>query len=193
MSDSHSMDLRQLQAKDLPVTRDEELASDKVPETTPADLQREVCSLYETYGGALLRYATAIAGNREMAHDAVQESFLRYFARRSDGTVIEAPRAWLYKVVFNYVLDNSGESNLPLEYASKTADPDHGPLADVEAAQLSDRFADILSPRELSCVRLRAEGLSYDEIACVLGIRIGTVGALLARAVRKIKRELNKD
>lgn len=163
-----------------------------LPEITRADLEREVCALYETYGGALLRYASAIAGNRETAHDAVQEAFLRYFARRSEGAAIEAPRAWLYKVIYHYVVDSADEPNVPLEHAAQAADPDHGPLAAAEASQLNARFADYLSPRELSCVRLRAEGLSYDEIACILGVRIGTVGALLARAVRKIKRDLNK-
>ncbi|HEY1495890.1 MAG TPA: sigma factor-like helix-turn-helix DNA-binding protein, partial [Candidatus Solibacter sp.] len=33
---------------------------------------------------------------------------------------------------------------------------------------------------------LRAEGLSYEEMAAALGIRSGTVGALLARVRRKL-------
>lgn len=44
-----------------------------------------------------------------------------------------------------------------------------------------------LAPRELECVRLRAEGLSYAEIAEVLNIRSGTVGALLSRAFQKCR------
>jgi DNA-directed RNA polymerase specialized sigma24 family protein len=49
-----------------------------------------------------------------------------------------------------------------------------------------------LSPREIECVRLRAEGLRYEEIAGVLGLQSGTVGALLARAHKKI-RQAAKD
>jgi RNA polymerase sigma-70 factor (ECF subfamily) len=48
----------------------------------------------------------------------------------------------------------------------------------------------LLAPRELECVRLRAEGLKYEEIADVLDLRQGTVGATLARAHRKIRRAL---
>jgi DNA-directed RNA polymerase specialized sigma24 family protein len=44
-----------------------------------------------------------------------------------------------------------------------------------------------LSPGESECVRLRAEGLRYEEIAGVLSMRTGTVGALLARAHKKIR------
>jgi DNA-directed RNA polymerase specialized sigma24 family protein len=45
-----------------------------------------------------------------------------------------------------------------------------------------------LSPREIECIRLRTEDLSYEEIAGVLGLRPGTVGALLARAHGKIRK-----
>jgi DNA-directed RNA polymerase specialized sigma24 family protein len=51
-------------------------------------------------------------------------------------------------------------------------------------------LARALAPRELECVRLRAEGLSYDEIAEVLDLRQGTVGATLARAHKKVRRAL---
>jgi DNA-directed RNA polymerase specialized sigma24 family protein len=40
----------------------------------------------------------------------------------------------------------------------------------------------------MECVRLRTEDLSYDEIAGVLGVRAGTVGALLTRAHDKIRK-----
>ena len=155
-------------------------------------LQREVCSLYEDHGAALLRYAASIAGNQDTARDAVQEAFLRYFTQRSRGAKIETPRAWLYKVAYHYLVDVGSEPNVSLHHAAGTADPSYGAQATAEASSLNERFEDILSPRELSCVRLRTEGLSYDEISAVLGIRIGTVGALLARAVRKIKKELNR-
>ena len=45
-----------------------------------------------------------------------------------------------------------------------------------------------LSAREIQCVRLRTEDLSYEEIAGVLGLQAGTVGAMLARAHGKIRK-----
>jgi len=44
-----------------------------------------------------------------------------------------------------------------------------------------------LTPRELDCLRLRVEGFSYQEIAQALGIRPGTVGALLPRVYSKLR------
>src|SRR5260370_2729800 len=45
-----------------------------------------------------------------------------------------------------------------------------------------------LSPREMECVRLRTEGLRYEEIASVLGLQAGTLGALLPSAHEKVRK-----
>jgi len=41
---------------------------------------------------------------------------------------------------------------------------------------------------ELECLRLRTEGLSYEEVGFAMEVRTGTVGALLARAPQKIRK-----
>jgi RNA polymerase sigma-70 factor, ECF subfamily len=153
-------------------------------------LKREIAGLYEEYGPALLRYARAVSKSADLARDAVQEAFLRYQAQRANGSIITSPRPWLYKVVFNVIMDGAGEPNVPLDEVSTARDPAFGPHEHAEASALEDRFVQILSPRELAAVRLRSEGLSYDEIAYALGLRIGTVGAMLSRAVVKIKRHM---
>jgi DNA-directed RNA polymerase specialized sigma24 family protein len=50
----------------------------------------------------------------------------------------------------------------------------------------------LLAPREWQCVRLRAEGFDYTEIATELAIRPGTVGSLLHRATEKLRILLRK-
>src|SRR5215469_7004253 len=75
-------------------------ASDATPE-----LEQELLRLYKEHASALSRYATAFAQNQEGARDAVQEVFLRYFIERRYGRIIENPRAWLYHVLRNYLLD----------------------------------------------------------------------------------------
>jgi RNA polymerase sigma-70 factor, ECF subfamily len=44
-----------------------------------------------------------------------------------------------------------------------------------------------LPERQRECLALRAEGLSYAEIAAALGVAPGSVGTLLARAERAFK------
>ena len=189
----HRVDYFELRAQAAAGT-DDEFASQRLERAAADDLlQREVSTLYEDHGAALLRYARAVAKNPDVARDAVQEAFLEYYAQRSSGSTIETPRAWLYWVVYNCLMNSVSDADVSLEEASRSPDTGSTPQEQAEASNLEARFTQILAPRELACVRLRAEGLSYDEIGSVLEVRIGTVGAMLARAVRKIKKELHRS
>ena len=69
-------------------------------------------------------------------------------------------------------------------------DPDEGPARETlrrEAReQVRAALAD-LSERQRACLLLRHAGYSYAEIAATLGVAIGSVGVLLARAERAFR------
>jgi RNA polymerase sigma factor (sigma-70 family) len=156
-----------------------------------AGIEQEIVDLYEREAGGILRYAGALAHSQETAHDALQEAFFRYFLCRSAGQQIRSPKGWLFRVARNYVLDRkkAGSRNeVGLEALRNVpcpASPSEsvGPLADLLRGLLEIG----LTRREIECIRLRTEDLRYEEIAGVLGLRAGTVGALLARAHGKIR------
>lgn len=155
-------------------------------------LEQEVAGLHQQYGAGLLRFATALAGCPDAARDAVQELFLRYFIERRYGREIQCPRAWLYEVLRNYLLDrlkafpvNRQVDPACLETMPAPRGNPEEALASSEAAR---RIAAALSARELACLRLRASGLSYNEVAATMDIQPGTVGAMLARIQRKLKK-----
>ena len=154
-------------------------------------IEQEIASLYELEAPGMLRYAVKVAGNQATAQDALQEAFFRFFIARSAGQLIQSPRAWLFRVIRNYLLDQK-KSPLRNEVALDSALGVPSPFQPVESAHdrsdLLRRTMEIgLSARETECVRLRAEGLRYEDIGDVLGVRMGTVGALLARAHEKIR------
>jgi len=157
------------------------------------DLEQEVADLYANEAAGLVRYAAPLAADRDAARDAVQEAFFRYFLCRSAGQVIASAKAWLFRVVRNYLLDQkkaASRNNTHLEsYRHLAAPPPTAGMAD-----LLDGLSRVgLSPREIECLRLRMEDLRYDEIAAVMGLESGTVGALLNRAHSKIRKALNAD
>jgi RNA polymerase sigma-70 factor (ECF subfamily) len=45
-----------------------------------------------------------------------------------------------------------------------------------------------LSPQQLRCLYLRAEGLRYKEIAETLGVGVSTVSQFLTRAIARLRR-----
>lgn len=159
--------------------------------TPNGDLEQEVAGLYAEHAARLLRYAGTITRNRETGRDAVQEVFLRYFAERRYGNRVENPRAWLYRVLHNHLLDRLDRAAMKYEVSDEGADEVLDGCVDaemrLEQTQTAQEIASRLTPRELDCLRLRVEGLSYQEIAQVLGIRPGTVGALLPRVYAKLR------
>jgi len=155
-----------------------------------AELEAEVASLHEQYSAELLAYAASMARSQDTARDAVQEIFLRYFVERTYGREVNHPRAWLYRVLRNYLLDRLDSAAVRREVgpenAAEVPDQTRDPEGAVFGEQMARQIQAVLSPREMDCVRLRADGLSYDEIAAVLGIRPGTVSCLLTRVHKKL-------
>jgi RNA polymerase sigma-70 factor, ECF subfamily len=157
-------------------------------------IEAEVIELFQRHAAALSRYAARIARDKTLVEDGIQEALLRYFIARTEGQQIDNPRAWLFRVLQNYILDCNRKSNLRqaanLEAAAQVADAGQN----VEVGyQQDETFRDALaslSPREQACILLRLEGFAYDEMAHILGIRPGTVGALLARGTMKIRKTI---
>ena len=160
------------------------------------NLEQEVAELYARQAAGLTRYAATLAQDRDAARDAVQEAFFRYFLCRSAGQAIVSSKAWLFRVVRNYVFDQRKAASRNTEDLESLRN-----LTSPETAAVTGGLADLLdglpriglSPREIECLRLRMEDLRYQEIAGVMGLEAGTVGALLARAHNKIRKAVNAD
>jgi RNA polymerase sigma-70 factor (ECF subfamily) len=157
------------------------------------EAEQATIKVYEEYAGALLRYAGQLAASHDEARDAVQEVLLRYFVERRFGRKIENPRAWLYHVLRNYLLDQIKAAPNRREVQAGNVDAlilenHENPENLLQRSQMAREIAQVLSGREFTCLTLRGEGLSYSEIAQVMDIRIGTVGATLSRAQEKLRR-----
>lgn len=147
---------------------------------------------------AAYQLARWLMANEHDAEDAVQEACLRafrYFRTFSGGN----SRAWFLRIVRNTCYGwHSQTRHLATDAfdegqhsaGSTTMDPETlllraADVALIEQAirQLPDRFRELLVLREL-------EGLSYQELAEVLGIPMGSVMSGLSRARRAFRRVL---
>jgi RNA polymerase sigma factor (sigma-70 family) len=158
--------------------------------------QREVSELYSESAAEFLNYALATIHDEELARDAMQEGFIRYFVARCNGEQVAIPRAWIYRVIRNYLLDRMKEARGRVEQRLEEARACPDRKQDIEGNYFRSEVLALvettLTPRELQCFRLRSEGLHYDEIASALKLRSGTVGALISRAVRKIRAAIGR-
>lgn len=156
-------------------------------------LSQELETLYHAHSDTLLRYAIHATASLEFAREAVQEVFLRYAELRQVEAPPPTPLVWLLRALRGHIGRRTRERDRRetgslSRYAGADPAPSPETLALLsEARRIIDRLA---APRELECFLLRSEGLSYQEIARVMDISIGTVGATLARAVRKLEQVL---
>ena len=153
--------------------------------------EQEVTALYWERGSEFLAYAMRLGRDEDLAKDALQEAFLRYFVSRCAGEKIRSPRAWIYRVMHNYLLDRMKQADARNE-CGLTKSLAYTPQ--IESACFRREFEHLvrraLSRREYECFQLRTEGMRYDEIAARTHLSSGTVGTLLSRSLRKIKRLL---
>jgi RNA polymerase sigma-70 factor (ECF subfamily) len=151
---------------------------------------------------AAFNYARWLTRNDADAEDVVQEACLRavrFFSSLRD----DDARAWLFAIVRNAWYSRMSrqsraeESRLdpsrPDERRDDALDPEERLLQQhtvmlVRAAleQLPVDFREVIVLREM-------EGLSYKEIAAIVGVPIGTVMSRLARARERLQALLKLD
>jgi RNA polymerase sigma factor (sigma-70 family) len=124
------------------------------------------------------------------AEDVVQEVFLRLLQHLHAGGDRTNLRAWLFEVAANCCRDRLRRRRRWLPWRPdldrRTAPPD-SEARDLRLARAALRE---LAPRDRLLLSLRAQGLSYSEIARAAGIEPVSVGRLLARAVDRWKKKV---
>jgi RNA polymerase sigma factor (sigma-70 family) len=150
-------------------------------------------AIHDRYRSRLLAYMRQmLGGSRADAEDALQDVFIRvYAALRADRRPISL-RAWLYRIAHNRCVDELRRpSPVPSEIAPGAAlalsrGPRHDPGVEFERSEeLSRLVADVrrLPDQQRSALLMRElQGLSYEELACALGVSVAAVKSLLLRA-----------
>lgn len=151
------------------------------------------------HGDRVYRLAYRLTGNRHDAEDLTQEVFVRVFRSLSQYTP-GTFEGWLHRITTNLFLDGVRRKArirfdaLPDDAGERLAGREPGPAqayddatydADVQAAL--DRL-----PAEFraAVVLCDIEGLSYEEIADVLGIKLGTVRSRIHRGRAQLREAL---
>ena len=153
------------------------------------EIEQEVTNLFEDRGQEFFRYAFGFGRNEELAKDTVQEAFLRYFVARCKGEKIDSPRAWIYRVIHNYLLDRMKQADIRQEESLRGSLSYESKIERLcLVGEILRVMRESLSLREYECLRLRTDGLRYEEIGARMRLTSGTVGTLVSRSMRKIRR-----
>ena len=165
--------------------------------STDADTAWE--TIVEEHSARVYRLAYRLTGNRHDAEDLTQDVFIRVF-RSLDRYEPGNFNGWIHRITTNLFLDRVRRtSKLRMDGFSEGAEErlegreqrpesvvhDAAFDPDIEAAlsSLTEEF-------RVAVVLCDVEGLSYEEIADVLGVKIGTVRSRIHRGRTQLRHAL---
>lgn len=144
-----------------------------------------------TYGPAILRTCAVYLGDRQLAEDALQETFFRAWqALRSGQPLIQNEKAWLMRIAINVCHDQ--HRSRWFRHIDAAAALDALPEAADEHAADRDLLLDVCClPEKYKQVILLYfyQGLTQQEIADTLSITVSAVNKRLKKAQALLKTE----
>ena len=168
--------------------------------------QKAYAALMDRHRAAIFHIVNRIVRNEEAARDLVQETFMKAFAALATYRSEYKFSTWLYKIAANASIDHLRKQRLqalsldrPLETADGSVEievPDYSfhPERELERKQqrLSiDEAIEALPPKYREVIVYRhKDDKSYEEIADLLGVPVGTVKARIFRARELLKKKL---
>lgn len=161
-----------------------------------AQVALETERLFEECSAGLTRYLRTAQRDADECEDIAQETFVRFFRARCNGEEIANPKAWLYTVGRRLALDYAKKAKPVLlnEEGWRTVESRHAEPPFTAADERSERWSSLpwhaLSPAERECLLLRAEGLTFREVADVLDVTVSTAASYVARAVKKFRKSV---
>lgn len=146
---------------------------------------------FREHGPAVYRLALVLLRHHQDAEDVVQETFLKLLRLLERGGDHSNLRGWIFTVAAHACRDR-GRFRMRWVAWAPSHDRPVPPAAAEE--ELDERLSGLraamqrLSPRDRLLVTLRAQGLSYRELAEAAGLQPASVGQLLSRALARWER-----
>lgn len=164
--------------------------------------------LVQENNSALLRFLTRKVNNREEAAEIAQEAYLRLYQLEAPEE-LDSARAFLYQTAANMAIDQLRRKTVHQKFLRGERDADSGEFAD-------ERHSDQESPQRIAeaqeRVRIiyqaidelpfkckqaflmhRNKGMTYSEIAELLGISVSSVEKYILQALRQCRDRLNES
>lgn len=155
-------------------------------------------ALFEKHKDMVYSVALRYSGDAAAAQDIAQDTFLKLFSTIGSFRGESNFEAWLYRMVVNRCFDQKRKTRRLVSLLDGVIDarrtPEDSALDEVLREEISAHVKSVvegLSPEQRMVVVLRyTKGLSYEEIASILGCSAGTIASRLNRAHRVLERRL---
>jgi RNA polymerase sigma-70 factor, ECF subfamily len=154
--------------------------------------------LFEAYKDRVFSIAVYSVGDPSVADDVTQQIFLKLFGAIGQFRGESEFTTWLYRLVVNACLDERRRRRRLVPWGETVAmqnpgekKPQEKQYARQEIAEAVRAAIDQLKPKFRLPILLKyIEGMSYDEIATVMGCSKGTVASRLNRGHGELAKRL---
>src|SRR3954465_6095985 len=160
---------------------------------------RSATMLVARHSQALARFAVSL-GERDGVEELVQDTFVRAFASLDSFRGESSFRTWLFTIERRLMLDRRraerrSRETVPVQESDQVSE--YGALDSLIADEAQDRVRkslDALSPMQREVFTLRVQqGLSYKEIADVVGSTEGAARVHYHNAIQTVKEFLRDE
>ncbi len=158
--------------------------------------ERAATGLVERHATALARYVLSL-GERDAVDEVVQDTFVRAFSSLDSFRGDSALRTWLFTIARRLVVDRRRSARRRRDVGTLEnidAATEYTALDSIIADEAEARVRDAvkrLSPTQREVFTLRiSEGLSYKEIAGIVGTTEGAARVHYHNALRTVKESL---
>ena len=153
--------------------------------------------LFSRYAPVLLRVLQRQVAGREEAEDLVQQTFLQLHRARYDFDSARKFRPWVFTIALNLRREHSRRvrrrAEWPLEHAPDLASEPHQ-RARADAARDLERALATLPAEQREIIELHwLEGLSFQEVAEVLGTTRGAAKVRAHRGYALLREALERE
>ena len=155
--------------------------------------------LFEQYKNKVYSIALRFSGDDATAMDIAQDTFLKLFSCIRDFRGDSSFDTWIYRLVVNSCMDHRRRAWRVLPLADRFQQTLRIPGDSLTELLRSERGGRVraeverLTPDLRMVIVLRyTEGLSYEQIAEVLGCSLGTVASRLNRAHKRLEQRLSR-
>lgn len=159
------------------------------------DEQAYAAMFREHYPGLVVS-ATRLLGERALAEEIAQDVMLELWRRRESLMLTGPVRAYLQQATRNRSLNRLRQSKTAQRGEVYVRGPSESPAADSRAisgeleAVVAEAIALLSEPQREVFMMNRQRGLTYSEIADLLGISVKSVEARMGRALKQLREHL---
>ncbi|MEJ5031119.1 RNA polymerase sigma factor [Comamonas sp. MYb69] len=143
---------------------------------------------------SLRRYARGLVSDPDRADDLVQDTLERAWSRLSMWQKRNELRAWMFGIMHNHFIDRlRAQRSRPEDSAGDELPelPQRAQQTDALEVRDLDRLLQRLPPEQREVLLLvSVEELSYQEVAQITGVPLGTVMSRLSRARARLRDEM---